>query len=98
MWNPLSWFMEFAGIMGKLPDWQDFVSCSSSAPTFVSLKKIIWLDLPQKQSLYKKNLRDGKCNEEDASMVVPRDISSIKLGDIILADACLLNGHLLKIV
>ncbi|KAJ0506898.1 putative P-type H(+)-exporting transporter [Helianthus annuus] len=45
-----------------------------------------------------KNLRDGKCNEEDASMVVPRDISSIKLGDIILADACLLNGHLLKIV
>ena len=30
-------------------------------------------------------------------MLIPRDIVSIKLGDIILADACLLEGDTLKI-
>jgi len=42
-------------------------------------------------------LRDGKWNEEDAAVLVPGDIISIKLGDIIPADARLLNGDPLKI-
>ncbi|MFS8007086.1 Plasma membrane ATPase 3 [Helianthus anomalus] len=44
-----------------------------------------------------KILRDGKWNEEDASMLVPGDMISIKLGDIIPADARLLDGDPLKI-
>nr|GMD82636.1 plasma membrane ATPase 1-like [Ipomoea batatas] len=44
-----------------------------------------------------KVLRDGKWNEEDASILVPGDIISIKLGDIIPADARLLQGDPLKI-
>ncbi|KAM0034553.1 putative P-type H(+)-exporting transporter [Helianthus debilis subsp. tardiflorus] len=44
-----------------------------------------------------KILRDGKWNEEDASMLVPGDMISIKLGDIISADACLRDGDPLKI-
>lgn len=44
-----------------------------------------------------KVLRDGKWSEEDASILVPGDIVSVKLGDIIPADARLLDGDPLKI-
>ncbi|KAL4353975.1 hypothetical protein GQ457_06G041790 [Hibiscus cannabinus] len=44
-----------------------------------------------------KVFRDGKWIEEDASVLVPGDIISIKLGDIIPADARLLDGDPLKI-
>lgn len=44
-----------------------------------------------------KVLRDGKWIEEHASVLVPGDIFSIKLGDIIPADACLLEGNPQKI-
>ncbi|XP_073111776.1 plasma membrane ATPase 1 isoform X2 [Elaeis guineensis] len=44
-----------------------------------------------------KVLRNGKWSEEDASVLVPGDIISIKLGDIIPADARLLEGDPLKI-
>ncbi|CAN4099349.1 unnamed protein product [Withania somnifera] len=46
---------------------------------------------------YMQVLRDGKWNEEDAAVLVPGDIISIKLGDIIPADARLLEGDPLKI-
>lgn len=42
-------------------------------------------------------LRDGKWTEQDASILVPGDLISIKLGDIIPADARLLEGDALKI-
>ncbi|MBA0552305.1 hypothetical protein Golob_023131, partial [Gossypium lobatum] len=42
-------------------------------------------------------LRDGRWNEQDAAILVPGDIISIKLGDIIPADARLLEGDPLKI-
>ncbi|KAL0357516.1 UNVERIFIED_CONTAM: Plasma membrane ATPase 1 [Sesamum calycinum] len=42
-------------------------------------------------------LRDGRWSEEEASILVPGDIISIKLGDIIPADARLLEGDPLKI-
>lgn len=42
-------------------------------------------------------LRNGKWNEEDAAILVPGDIISIKLGDIVPADARLLEGDPLKI-
>jgi len=42
-------------------------------------------------------LRNGKWSEEDAAVLVPGDIISIKLGDIIPADARLLEGDPLKI-
>lgn len=44
-----------------------------------------------------KVLRDGRWSEEDAAVLVPGDIISIKLGDIIPADARLLEGDPLKI-
>jgi H+-transporting ATPase len=42
-------------------------------------------------------LRDGKWSEQDAAMLVPGDLISIKLGDIVPADARLLEGDPLKI-
>ena len=42
-------------------------------------------------------LCDGKWSEEDASVLVLGDIISIKLGDIVPIDACLLEGDPLKI-
>lgn len=42
-------------------------------------------------------MRDGKWCECDASVLVPGDLISVKLGDIIPADARLLEGDPLKI-
>lgn len=42
-------------------------------------------------------LRDGVWSERDAEILVPGDIISIKLGDIVPADARLLEGDPLKI-
>lgn len=47
--------------------------------------------------MWNKVLRDGRWCEQDASILVPGDIISIKLGDIIPADARLLQGDPLKI-
>ncbi|KAL2460896.1 ATPase 7 [Abeliophyllum distichum] len=77
------------------------LSCSLSTPRSVLLRKIMlamqqllsWLDWLQKP----KVLRDGKWSEEEASVLVPGDIVSIKLGDIIPADARLMEGDPLKI-
>lgn len=44
-----------------------------------------------------KVLRDGRWGEQDAAILVPGDIISIKLGDIVPADARLLEGDPLKI-
>ena len=42
-------------------------------------------------------LRDGQWKEQDAAVLVPGDIISIKFGDVIPADARLLEGDPLKI-
>ncbi|XP_076917457.1 plasma membrane ATPase 3-like [Bidens hawaiensis] len=112
MWNPLSWVMEIAAIMaialanggGKPPDWQDFVGIITllvinSTISFIeennagNAAAALMAHLAPKA----KVLRDGKWNEEEAAILVPGDIISIKLGDIIPADARLLDGDPLKI-
>ncbi|KAJ9560189.1 hypothetical protein OSB04_005349 [Centaurea solstitialis] len=112
MWNPLSWVMEAAAIMaialanggGKPPDWQDFVGIIillfiNSAISFVEENNAgnAAAALMARLAPKAKILRDGKWNEEDAGILVPGDIISIKLGDIIPADARLLDGDPLKI-
>ncbi|KAG6412897.1 hypothetical protein SASPL_125592 [Salvia splendens] len=95
MWNPLSWVMEVAAIMaialanggGKAPDWQDF-----------AMQQLLsWLALLQKQNYFLKVLRNRTWSEIEACELVPGDIVSIKLGDIVPADARLLEGDALKI-
>ncbi|CAD6340034.1 unnamed protein product [Miscanthus lutarioriparius] len=112
MWNPLSWVMEMAAIMaialanggGRPPDWQDFVGIVSllfinSTISYIeeanagNAAAALMAGLAPKTKL----LRDGSWEEQDASILVPGDIISIKLGDIIPADARLLKGDPLKI-
>ncbi|XP_031109119.1 plasma membrane ATPase 4 [Ipomoea triloba] len=112
MWNPLSWVMEAAAIMaialangdGKPPDWQDFVGIVcllviNSTISFIeennagNAAAALMAGLAPKT----KVLRDGRWSEQDAAILVPGDIISIKLGDIIPADARLLEGDALKV-
>ncbi|KAJ9190490.1 hypothetical protein P3X46_001685 [Hevea brasiliensis] len=112
MWNPLSWVMEAAAVMaivlanggGEGPDWQDFVGIIcllliNSTISFIeennagNAAAALMAHLAPKT----KVLRDGQWQEQDAAILVPGDIISIKLGDIIPADARLLEGDPLKI-
>ncbi|KAF9616214.1 hypothetical protein IFM89_028990 [Coptis chinensis] len=112
MWNPLSWVMELAALMaiglanggGKPPDWQDFVGIMvllviNSTISFIeennagNAAAALMAGLAPKT----KVLRDGRWSEQDAAILVPGDIISIKLGDIVPADARLLEGDPLKI-
>ncbi|KAM1575547.1 hypothetical protein PS2_031834 [Malus domestica] len=112
MWNPLSWVMEAAALMsiclahggGLGMDYHDFVGIIillivNSTISFIeennagNAAQALMARLAPKA----KVLRDGKWSEEDASVLVPGDIISIKLGDIIPADARLLEGDALKI-
>ncbi|GAB4854548.1 Plasma membrane ATPase 4 [Ancistrocladus abbreviatus] len=112
MWNPLSWVMEAAALMAivlangdhRPPDWQDFVGIIvllfiNSTISFIeennagNAAAALMAGLAPKT----KVLRDGRWSEQDAAILVPGDIISIKLGDIIPADARLLEGDPLKI-
>ncbi|KAK2395342.1 plasma membrane ATPase [Trifolium repens] len=112
MWNPLSWVMEAAAIMaialangeGQPPDWQDFVGIVcllviNSTISFIeennagNAAAALMAGLAPKT----KVLRDGKWSEQEAAVLVPGDIISIKLGDIIPADARLLEGDPLMV-
>ncbi|KAJ4831274.1 ATPase 8, plasma membrane-type, partial [Turnera subulata] len=112
MWNPLSWVMEAAAIMaivmanggGRAPDWQDFVGIVvllviNSTISFIeennagNAAAALMAGLAPKT----KVLRDGKWSEQEAAILVPGDMISIKLGDIVPADARLLEGDPLKI-
>ncbi|KAG6502101.1 plasma membrane ATPase-like isoform X1 [Zingiber officinale] len=112
MWNPLSWVMEMAAIMaialanggGEAPDWQDFVGITvllviNSTISFIeennagNAAAALMAGLAPKT----KVLRDGSWSEQEAAILVPGDIISIKLGDIVPADARLLEGDPLKI-
>ncbi|KAJ6418366.1 hypothetical protein OIU84_001691 [Salix udensis] len=112
MWNPLSWVMEAAAIMaialanggGKPPDWQDFVGIITllvinSTISFIEENNAGNAAAALMASLAPKAkvLRDGRWSEQDAAVLVPGDLISIKLGDIIPADARLLEGDPLKI-
>jgi H+-transporting ATPase len=112
MWNPLSWVMEAAAVMaialanggGKPPDWQDFVGIVvllviNSTISYIeesnagSAAQALMANLAPKA----KVLRDGRWSEREAAVLVPGDVISIKLGDIVPADARLLEGDPLKI-
>ncbi|KAL7239554.1 hypothetical protein ACSBR2_005449 [Camellia fascicularis] len=91
-------------MQGKPADWQDFVGIVvlliiNSTISFIeennagNAAAALMAGLAPKT----KVLRDGKWSEQDASILVPGDLISVKLGDIIPADARLLEGDPLKI-
>ncbi|XP_075505284.1 ATPase 10, plasma membrane-type [Primulina tabacum] len=112
MWNPLSWVMEAAAVMAialanggsQGPDWEDFVGIVcllliNSTISFIEENNAgnAAAALMARLAPKTKVLRDGKWQEQDAYILAPGDIISIKLGDIIPADARLLEGDPVKI-
>ncbi|KAG5544966.1 hypothetical protein RHGRI_017431 [Rhododendron griersonianum] len=112
MWNPLSWAMEAAAVMaivlanggGQGPDGQDCIGIVcllliNSTISFIEENNAgnAAASLMAHLAPKTKGLRDGRWQEQDAAVLVPGDIINIKLGDIIPADARLLEGDSQKI-
>ncbi|CAN1328156.1 ATPase 8, plasma membrane-type [Linum perenne] len=89
---------------GKPPDWQDFLGIVvlliiNSTISFIEENNAgnAAAALMANLAPQAKVLRNGKWIEEEAKLIVPGDVISIKLGDIVPADARLLEGDPLKI-
>ncbi|VDC04710.1 unnamed protein product [Peniophora sp. CBMAI 1063] len=101
MWNPLSWVMEAAALVaiafsnggGTPPDWEDFVGIVlllfiNSGIGFYEERgagnavKALMDSLAPKA----KVRRDGTWSEIESSILVPGDMISFKIGDIVPAD------------
>lgn len=108
MWNPLSWVMEAAAIVaialsngeGRPPDYPDFVGIvilllANSVIGFLEERQAGNAVKALMESLAPecKVRRDKEWATMEASQLVPGDIISIKLGDIIPADGRLVRAH-----
>ncbi|KAL1916782.1 uncharacterized protein VTP21DRAFT_5486 [Calcarisporiella thermophila] len=107
MWNPLSWVMEAAAVVaialsngeGKPPDWEDFVGIillliGNSIIGFIEERRAgsavkALMDSLAPQAKVK---RDGGWKTMEAAELVPGDIISVKLGDVVPADARLIKA------
>ncbi|CAD6209881.1 unnamed protein product [Miscanthus lutarioriparius] len=104
MWNPLSWVMEAAAVMALVlanggsqgPDWEDFLGivCLLIINSIISFIEENNAGNAAAALMSRLAL---KTKELDASILVPGDIVSIRLGDIIPADARLLEGDPVKV-
>ncbi|CDS14035.1 hypothetical protein LRAMOSA06206 [Lichtheimia ramosa] len=108
MWNPLSWVMEAAAIVaialsngeGRPPDWPDFLGI---VLLLLANSLIGFLEERQAGNAVKalmealapecKVKRDGDWQTMEAANLVPGDIISIKLGDVVPADGRLITAH-----
>ncbi|GMH17033.1 hypothetical protein Nepgr_018874 [Nepenthes gracilis] len=99
MWSPLSWVMEATAIMtialanegGKLSDYPDVIGCIDENNAKIRSKDS-W------QILFPKLRCHGfKMERERSGNPCTEDLINIKLGDIVPADARLLEGDPLKI-
>jgi len=104
-WGPMPWMVEAPAIMALvIQDWVDFAIitfmlvfnavlgfCEESAATSAlsALKNSLALNA--------KALRDGKWGDVLAAALVPGDIIRVRLGDVIPADAVLLEGDYLSV-
>ena len=104
-WGPIPWMIEAAVILsGVVQHWLDFfiilfLLCSNAVVGF-------WEEyqagnaiaaLKAKLAIKAKVKREGKWSEPKASELVPGDVIRLKLGDIVPADARLLDGDPLEV-
>ncbi len=104
-WGPIPWVIEAAALLSLLTrDWNDFLVITalllfnaviglrqeaSAANALAALKSQL--------ALKARTLRDGQWREIEARDLVPGDVIRIRLGDIIPADAKLLDGNYLSV-
>jgi len=108
MWNPLSWVMEIAAIVsialsnggGKPPHWEDFLGIVillllNSTISFIEERnagnavKALQASLAPEA----KTKRNGQWKVIPASNLVPGDIISLKLGDVVPADGRIIRKN-----
>ena len=102
-WGPIPWMIEVAALLSALvKKWEDFVIIIimllvNAVLDFYQESKALNAIKALKKSLARKSLvlRDGKWIEVDAKEIVPGDIIKLKIGDIVPADAELLEGEYL---
>ena len=99
-WGPIPWMIEVAAILSALvKKWEDFaiiivMLLVNAILDFYQESKALNAINALKKSLASKALvmRDGKWQEVDAKEIVPDDIIKLKIGDIVPADAKLIEG------
>jgi H+-transporting ATPase len=104
-WGPIPWMIEAAVILsGLVRHWLDFIVilmllCSNALVGF-------WEEhqagnaidaLKARLAIKAKVKRDGKWQDPKASEVVPGDVIRLRLGDIVPADARLLEGDSIEV-
>ncbi len=104
-WGPIPWMIEVAAILSALVrHWADFTIIlvllifNAAVGFWQEYKAGNALDaLKQQLALRARVLRDSQWSEIDAAELVPGDIVRLRLGDIIPADARLIEGDYLTV-
>jgi len=104
-WGPIPWMIEIAALLSLvLQRWPDFIVIIAmllinAILGFVQEHKAgnAIAALKEKLALHSQVLRDGRWQTIEAKNLVPGDIVSIKLGNIIPADIKLMDGEYLTI-
>ena len=101
-WGPMPWLLEFAMVLTIILGHYTegiiiFVLLTMNAVIGYmqsrNSQKAVEM-LKKKLEIKAKVLRDGKWVLKDAKYVVPGDILSIKLGDLVPADVCIISGEI----
>jgi H+-transporting ATPase len=104
-WGPIPWMIEVAAILsGVVRHWDDFVIIlvllvfNAVVGFWQEFKAANALEaLKHQLALRARVLRDGQWQEIDAAELVPGDVIRLRLGDIIPADAKLMEGDYLSV-
>jgi H+-transporting ATPase len=104
-WGPIAWMIEVAAILSALVrHWDDFIIIlallvfNAAVGFWQEYKAANALQaLKQQLALRARVLRDGQWREIDAAELVPGDVVRLRLGDIIPADAVLIEGDYLAV-
>ncbi len=104
-WGPIPWMIEVAAILsGVVRHWDDLTIIlallifNAAIGFWQEFKAANALDALKRQlALKARALRDGKWGEVDAAELVPGDVIRLRLGDIIPADAKLVEGDYLSV-
>ena len=104
-WGPIPWMIEIAAVLsGYLERWPDFIMITAlllinaALGFFQEFKANNAIEaLKQKLALKARVLRDGEWKSIEAKDLVPGDIATVKLGNIIPADIKLCKGEYLSV-
>ncbi len=105
LWSPIPWMIEVAALISAfLGKWEEFVIIITLLAVnvivdYLQESKALHALAVLKNKLARRALvlRDGRFQEIDARYLVSGDIIKLKIGDIIPADACLVEGKYLEV-